>query len=170
MARDTSTTDAPSTSTSDASASPTSASGAPDTAAELVLGLASAWGALERRLTGALSSIRGISLAEYRLLSALAQAPQRRSSRVELARAVGLTPSAVTRAIRPLEDLGMIKTVKNERDTRLALASLTPAGIDLVDDATGVLNDAMADVIALTPTVSAERSLLLAMCGELARG
>ena len=143
------------------------AAGGAGTDADLVLGLASAWGALERRLTGALSNIRGISLAEYRLLRALDQAGG--SSRVELARAVGLTPSAVTRAIRPLEDLGMIKTVKNERDARLALATLTADGSELVDDATGVLNDAMVDIIESVPTVSAERALLRKMCAELAR-
>jgi len=40
---------------------------------------------------------------------------------VDLAAAVGLTPSAVTRALRPLEKLGCVATQKSERDARRSL-------------------------------------------------
>ena len=136
---------------------------------DLVLELAAAWTAVERRASSALSAIRGISLAEYRLLAALAAAPGGRASRVDLARAVGLTPSAVTRALRPLEDLGMVATVKHERDARQALATLTPAGAELVADATGVLADTVAEVLAAAPQVAAQRAELRTLLAELAR-
>ena len=136
---------------------------------DLVLDLAAAWTAVERRASSALSAIRGISLAEYRLLAALAAAPGGRASRVDLARAVGLTPSAVTRALRPLEELGMVATVKHERDARQALATLTPAGRDLVADATGVLADTVAEVLASSPGVAGHRAELRTLLGELAR-
>jgi DNA-binding MarR family transcriptional regulator len=135
----------------------------------LVLELAAAWTAVERRVSASLAAIRGISLAEYRLLAALAAAPGARSSRVDLARAVGLTPSAVTRALRPLEELGMVDTVKHERDARQALATLTPAGRDLVADATEVLADTVADVLVAAPRVAAQRAELRALLAELAR-
>ena len=61
----------------------------------LALTLAAAWNRLERRLDHSLGAIRGISLAEYRLLRALGDAPGSRASRVDLAEAVGLTPSGV---------------------------------------------------------------------------
>ena len=64
----------------------------------LALAVASAWSHLERRLDASLGAIRGISLAEYRLLRALGDAPGAQASRVDLAHAVGLTPSGVTRA------------------------------------------------------------------------
>lgn len=136
---------------------------------ELLLALAAAWSAVERRVNAPLGSIRGISLAEYRLLHALAAAPGARASRVELARAVGLTPSAVTRAIRPLEALGMIETVRNERDARQAVAALTPAGVELADDATDVVRDTMAEALAHAPQVTRRRAELLDLLGELAR-
>ena len=136
---------------------------------DLVLALGAAWSALERAVNAGLGSIRGISLAEYRLLRALADAPRSRSSRVELARAVGLTPSAVTRALRPLEDLGFIATVKNERDARLALAMLTPAGEELVADASSVVRDTMSQVLRRAPQVRDGRQGLLTMLGELAQ-
>lgn len=121
----------------------------------LILAFAAAWHRLEKRLDSSLGSIRGVSLAEYRLLQALSDAPSSWASRVDLAQAVGLTPSGVTRALRPLEKLGLISTAKSKRDARLALACLTPAGQELVEDASGVVNDTMATILERSPRVSA---------------
>ena len=98
----------------------------------LALAFAAAWNRLERRLDHSLGAIRGISLAEYRLLRALGDAPGSQASRVDLARAVGLTPSGVTRALRPMEKLGIVSTVKSKRDARLAIAALTVAGREVL--------------------------------------
>lgn len=120
----------------------------------LLLAFAAAWNRIERRLDGSLGAIRGISLAEYRLLRALADAPNSRASRVDLAQAVGLTPSGVTRALRPMEKLGIVTTVKSKRDARLAIAALSPAGRELVEDASAVVNDAMQALLSRSPKVS----------------
>lgn len=135
---------------------------------QLVLALAAANNAVERRLDGHLGSIRGISFGEYRLLRALADAPRAKASRVELARVVGLTASGVTRALRPLEQLGFVATVKNVRDARLALATLTPAGEELVDDASGVIDDVMASVLERSPLPVRKHAELVAALAELA--
>ena len=66
---------------------------------------------------------------------------------MDLAHAVGLTPSGVTRALRPMEKLGYVTTAKSKRDARLALASLTPPGQDLVNDASGVVDDMMKTIL-----------------------
>ena len=58
----------------------------------LALTFADAWIRLDRRLDHSLGSIRGISLAEYRLLRALGDARDSQASRVDLAESVGLTP------------------------------------------------------------------------------
>jgi DNA-binding MarR family transcriptional regulator len=113
----------------------------------LALAFATSWNRLEKRLDSALGNIRGISFAEYRLLRALSDAPNDWASRVDLAQAVGLTPSGVTRALRPMEKLGYVSTAKSKRDARLALASLTPPGQELVVDASGVVNDMMKTVL-----------------------
>ncbi len=139
------------------------------TGPELVTAVVGAAAHLERIVDGSLSSIKGISLAEFRLLSAIAEAPARRSSRADLARAVGLSPSAVTRALRPLEDLGMTKTMKNARDARLALASLTPQGEELLSDAIGVLDDVLPSLLERAPAVAQNRQELRTMLDELAR-
>jgi DNA-binding MarR family transcriptional regulator len=122
----------------------------------LALALAAAWNRLERRLDGSLGAIRGISLAEYRLLKALGDAPGSRASRVDLAQAVGLTPSGVTRALRPMEKLSIVSTVKSKRDARLAIAALTPAGRELLDDASSVVDDTMQTVLKRSPELSSK--------------
>jgi len=122
----------------------------------LALTFAAAWNRLERRLDHSLAAIRGISLAEYRLLRALGEAPGSQASRVDLAQAVGLTPSGVTRALRPMEKLGIVSTVKSKRDARLAIAALTPAGRELLDDASGVVDDTMKAMLKRTPELASQ--------------
>lgn len=113
---------------------------------ELLLAVVDLADRIERRASAALSSIKGVSLAEYRLLRALTDTPNGQASRVDLADAIGLTASGVTRALAPLEKLGFVETVRDERDARKALASLTAAGEELVADASGVLDDHVAAI------------------------
>lgn len=136
---------------------------------ELVLAVVGAAANLERIVDGNLSAIKGISLAEFRLLSAIARSPGGRASRADIARIVGLSPSAVTRALRPLERLGMTQTVKNARDARMALATLTPQGEELLTDATGVLDDLLPSVLDRAPNVARGRAELREMLDELDR-
>jgi len=130
---------------------------------------AAAWTRLQRQLDNQLGMIRGISLAEYRLLKGLAESPRSMASRVDLAAAVGLTPSAITRALRPLEKMGLVSTVKAKRDARLAIATLSPAGAELLQDASGVVNDTMDAILGRAPRTSAEIGLLSEALSELAR-
>jgi DNA-binding MarR family transcriptional regulator len=135
----------------------------------LALAFASAWNRLERRLDGSLGAIRGISLAEYRLLRALGDAPGSQASRVDLAQAVGLTPSGVTRALRPMEKLSIVSTVKSKRDARLAIAALTPAGRELLDDASGVVDDTMKTVLKRSPELSEKMEALIELLDDFSR-
>ena len=134
----------------------------------LALALANAWSRLERRLDSSLGAIRGISLAEYRLLKALGDAPGAQASRVDLAKAVGLTPSGVTRALRPMEKLGIVSTLKSKRDARLAIAALTPAGRELLGDASGVVSDTMKTLLQRTPKVTADIDNFIELLLDLA--
>ncbi len=113
-----------------------------ETAAVLELLEAAAY--IERRLDRALSNVKGISFSEYRLLAALRDHPGSSASRVDLAESIGFTASGVTRALKPLEKLGIITTSRGERDARQALAVLTDAGQELVTDAAAVVDDMVA--------------------------
>ena len=136
---------------------------------QLALAFAAAWHRLEKRLDSNLGAIRGISLAEYRLLRALADAPSAWASRVDLAQAVGLTPSGVTRALRPIEKLGFVSTAKSKRDARLALASLTPAGQELVEDASAVVNDTMKSIMDRSPRTQPRMNDMIEMLDDFGR-
>jgi DNA-binding MarR family transcriptional regulator len=135
----------------------------------LLLTFAAAWDRLEGRLDSRLSSIRGISLAEYRLLRAMGDAPASQASRVDLAQAVGLTPSGVTRALRPMEKLGIVSTVKSKRDARLAIAALTPAGRELLDDAESVVDDSMQAMLRRAPELKAKLGDMVDMLDGIGR-
>jgi DNA-binding MarR family transcriptional regulator len=135
----------------------------------LALAFAASWNRVEKRLDNSLGSIRGISLAEYRLMRALSDAPSSWASRVDLAHAVGLTPSGVTRALRPLEKLGLISTAKSKRDARLALASLTPAGQELIEDASAVVNDQMNIILDRSPKMAARISEMIGLLEDFGR-
>ena len=117
------------------------------TSRQFALQLVAASQHLAQRLDARLGSLRGISFAEYRLLATLADQPAARASRVELARTLGLTPSGVTRALKPMEKLGIVATVKSKRDARLAIAGLTPAGRSLVNEAATIVDETLQDLV-----------------------
>lgn len=85
------------------------------------------------------------------------------ATRVDLARAVHLSPSAVTRALKPLEKIGYVSTKKGERDARQSVAILTPAGKELLNDA----NNLVLDEIASLPIPRSVRSELIGMLNNL---
>ena len=99
---------------------------------------------IEHRFDRELANTRGLSFTEYRILLTLSNMHKAQASRVDLAPAVGLTPSAITRALKPLEKLGYVETVKGKRDARHSLAVLTAGGRLLLEDAQGVVDDIVA--------------------------
>ena len=99
---------------------------------------------IERRFDRVLSATKGVSFTEYHLLKELRDQHGGAATRVELAGAVGLTASAITRALKPLEKIGLVVTQKSEHDARRSIASLTPAGEELLDDATMIICDEVA--------------------------
>ena len=111
-----------------------------------VLELLDTASSLNRRLDCVLSNSRGISFSEYRLLSTLSKSRSGGFPRIDLANAVGLTASAVTRALKPLENLGYVATDRNERDARQSLAVITQAGIKLLEDVRVVLDDTLREL------------------------
>ncbi len=135
----------------------------------LVLAIISTGNELQRRLDGELSHIKGVSFSEYQLLSALAAGPAEQTSRTQLAELVGLTPSGVTRALRPLERLGLVESVRDERDARRSLSALTPAGRELVADAQQVVVDKIDGLTALDTCTGDEMAATRALLERVRR-
>ncbi|MES9521440.1 MarR family winged helix-turn-helix transcriptional regulator [Streptomyces capoamus] len=97
-------------------------------ALDTALRLVRAQTALVRRFDARLSGLHGVSLADFTLLLRLGQAPGGRMRRVDLAEALGLTASGVTRGLAPLERIGLVTREPDARDARVAYAALTATG------------------------------------------
>ncbi|MEE9333275.1 MAG: MarR family winged helix-turn-helix transcriptional regulator [Granulosicoccaceae bacterium] len=108
---------------------------------EFVFALLKTASRIERKLDRALSCTKGVSFTEYYLLNELQDKYKGSATRVDLADAVGLTPSAITRALKPLEKIGFVITEKSERDARRSLATLTATGNELLHDANKIVLD-----------------------------
>ena len=76
-----------------------------------------------------------LSLASYDVLVQLAEAPQRRLRMTELAAAVLLSRSGVTRLVDRLEKAGLVARCPVAGDGRGVAAELTAAGLDRLRNA-----------------------------------
>ncbi|HEY0061877.1 MAG TPA: MarR family winged helix-turn-helix transcriptional regulator [Telluria sp.] len=107
---------------------------------DFCLRLARAYAVLVRRFDSSLGSHHGISFSDFQLLNHVARAPGGRIRRVDLAERVGLTASGVTRTLLPLEKIGLVTRQPDPRDARVGYAVITPAGHELVVNATDVVD------------------------------
>jgi DNA-binding MarR family transcriptional regulator len=103
-------------------------------ALEFCLALSRAAKVLSRRIDGRLGSLHGISFADFAILLQLGRAPGGRLRRIDLAEQLGLTASAVTRALIPLEKIGLVSRKADSNDARVSLASLTAAGRRILEE------------------------------------
>lgn len=90
----------------------------------------------EARVDAQLGSAHGLGLSDFAALHHLLEAPGGRLRRVDLARALALTPSGVTRLLAPLERRGIVTRESDGHDARATFAVLTKSGRTLVKDAT----------------------------------
>ena len=114
-------------------------------AMELIIALSDAQGRVQKRIDAALS-VHGISFTELTVLYHLGLAPGQMMRRIELAGAVGLSASGVTRLLVPMEKIGLVKREQNQRDTRVSLVKLTAAGGRILKDAMGSFAQRAIDV------------------------
>lgn len=133
---------------------------------EVCLRMARAWAAMSRRLDSSLGSLHGISFADYQLLLSLLRAPGGRLRRVDLAEKLGLTASGVTRSLLPLEKIGLVGRQSDPRDARVGYAIITPAGSELVTNASVVVHNVSRMLLgAPSRDQIASTSALLAQLG-----
>jgi DNA-binding MarR family transcriptional regulator len=102
---------------------------------DFCLRLAKAHAAVVRRFDGRLGTHHGLSFGDFGILLQLSRVPGDRLRRVDLAMQVGLTASAVTRALIPLEKIGLVTRQPDARDARVGYATLTKAGHRLLREA-----------------------------------
>ena len=117
---------------------------------------------LARKFDGKLGTFHGVSFGDFAILLALGHAPEGRLRRVDLAAELGLTASAVTRTLIPLEKIGLVKREPDPRDARVGYATLTKSGQRVLTEAMESAEGISKDV------VSSGSSTLLATLKRLA--
>jgi DNA-binding MarR family transcriptional regulator len=82
-----------------------------------------------RDLNAQLTADHGLTISDYEVLLRLANAPDRRLRRVDLAEQVLLTASGVTRLLDGLERAGWVERGSCDSDRRVVYAVLTDDGL-----------------------------------------
>jgi DNA-binding MarR family transcriptional regulator len=104
--------------------------------------------AISRRLERDLKDEHDLTLSDYDVLVQLSLAPGRRLRPVELARAVLLTRSGITRLVQGLERAGFVERVDCPEDARGFLVGLTPAGLELIRSARATHLEGVAELFS----------------------
>jgi DNA-binding MarR family transcriptional regulator len=99
------------------------------------VGLLRAYTATTRELSALLVAEHGLTINDYEALLHLARAEDRRMRRVDLAEALLLTASGVTRLLDGLEAAGFVERATCASDRRVVYAVLTAAGRAKLDAA-----------------------------------
>jgi DNA-binding MarR family transcriptional regulator len=136
-------------------------------AMDFCLRLARANAVLIRRFDSALGTYHGISFADFQILNHLNQAPDGKLRRIDLAERVGLSASGVTRALLPLEKIGLVTRESDPRDARVGLALITATGRELANNATDVVNQVSRELTRSAPPsqLAGMATILGAMAG-----
>ncbi|GAA0317160.1 hypothetical protein GCM10010302_65260 [Streptomyces polychromogenes] len=136
-------------------------------ALDVSLRLVKAQTALVRKFDSRLGSLFGVSLADFLVLLHLGRAEGGRMRRVDLAGALGLTASGVTRGLAPLERIGLIVREADARDARVAYAALTDTGRERLTDILKAAEQVAADVFAAPDWAGADIEQLATLLTRL---
>jgi len=79
-------------------------------------------------------SIHGVSFSEFLVMHHLAQSASKTMRRIDLAEAVGMSASGITRMLAPLEKLGIVEKEVSPRDARVSFVRLSGAGEALYEN------------------------------------
>ncbi|KUN00569.1 MarR family transcriptional regulator [Streptomyces yokosukanensis] len=134
---------------------------------DAALRLVRAQASLVRRFDSRLSGLHGVSLADFTLLLRLGEAPGGRMRRVDLAEALGLTASGVTRGLAPLERIGLVTREADARDARVAYASLTSTGRQRLKEMRATAEETATEIFAAPAWSTEDTGLLSALLTRL---
>lgn len=101
-------------------------------ALQFVLDLAKAKTVAQRRFDARLGG--GIGLNEFMIMLTLSEAGEEKMRRIDLAEAVGLTASGITRLLAPMEKIGLIQRETNAEDARVSYVTLAKGGKQILSE------------------------------------
>ncbi len=116
---------------------------------------------ISKHLDNSLGAIHGIGLTEYMVLLNLMKAPNHALRRIDIAEALARTASGVTRMLMPMEKIGLVTKETNERDARVSLVKITPAGEELFRNASLTLDAKAESILKNIDSKSADKLLVL---------
>jgi DNA-binding MarR family transcriptional regulator len=103
---------------------------------------------IEERLEKTLQKEHELSVSEYTVLDVLARQDGWHMRMQQLARAVVLSQSATTRLVTRLENRGLLKRYLCEDDRRGIYSEVTPAGRELLEQASPAHDAVLKEVLA----------------------
>ena len=110
-------------------------------------------------------SVHGITFSEFYILHRLRSAPGRAMRRIDLAENVGMSASGITRALNPMEKLGLVQKEKNPRDARVSLVKLSDTGLQYCDDAAATVQASLSGL--LSPLEDADIDAFMTMAEKI---
>ncbi|MER5398101.1 MarR family transcriptional regulator [Streptomyces sp. NPDC002599] len=134
---------------------------------DATLRLVRAQATLVKRFDASLGGLHGVSLADFTMLLRLSEAPGDRMRRVDLAEALGLTASGVTRGLVPLERIGLVRRDPDARDARVAYAALTETGRERLAEMLVTAERVAEEVFAEPAWTEEETTRLAGLLGRL---
>ena len=102
---------------------------------------------VSKKIENSLGTIHGIGLVEYMVLHNLANSPNKSLRRIDLADSLSRTASGITKMLKPMEKIGLIKKEVSPRDARASLVKITSTGESIFSDATLTLNQKSEQVL-----------------------
>jgi DNA-binding MarR family transcriptional regulator len=106
---------------------------------------------LARRLDRRLGALHGLSFVDFTVLNELANEATGRLRRVDLAERLGLTQSAVTRILLPLEKIGLVSRHPDPNDARVGYAALTKTGRNRFEEGLETADELSRELLSGTP-------------------
>ena len=125
--------------------------------------------AINRELEARLMGAHGLTLSDYDVLVQLARSPERKLRNIDLAKAVVLTRSGVTRLVDGLEKDGLVMRSSCPSDKRGSFVSITDAGLARLREAAATHLDGVRELF-LERLGEEGRAQMDALLAELPRG
>src|SRR3954452_12318989 len=106
---------------------------------------------LARRLDRRLGALHGLSFVDFTVLNELANEATGCLRRVDLAERLGLTQSAVTLILLPLEKIGLVSRHPDPNDARVGYAALTKTGRNRFEEGLETADELSRELLSGTP-------------------
>ncbi len=104
------------------------------------------------------ASLNWLGWSDFLILYALSVAPEGRMRRVDLADAIGLTASGITRLLLPMEKIGLVKRESHIGDARVSYVVIAPGGANKLAEAIERAEIYCGDIIHSAENVEISRA------------